>query len=414
MADIKWPFWQGRKKLLIDMGDGTHAECVSVAGSALGVGDLTTDAWGVQKVSLPVSLFHGLWTFDVPASMWFMYHNGAQVYSSSNITSASGAGRLGTSATNADLVLESRECPRYQPNRGHLFSTALICPYPTADGLREWGLQTNDNGVFFRLKSDGNLYAVLKTLGVETSEALISTNGDYDWAKGNLYDIQYQWRGVGNYKFFVNLNLVYEMNNVGMLTALSMANPALPIAFHAHRMTEDVELIIGCADVTSENGENHNMEQYASAYASNVAVVTNTPVIVVKSPLTIGSAVNTRTLTLARITVTCDKKSVFKVWKSRDATAFAGPTFKRVSTESFTESDSPDMDATAVRATAVDLDKLSLVTAIPVQALASREVANPYRDRIEFPIVRGDYLAVTCTSNGAGTAEAVVEWGEQI
>lgn len=31
-------------------------------------GELTSDAWGIPKVSLPHSLFHGLFTFDIPAA----------------------------------------------------------------------------------------------------------------------------------------------------------------------------------------------------------------------------------------------------------------------------------------------------------------------------------------------------------
>ena len=51
-----------------------------INGGTLGTGDLTEDAWGVQKVSLPYSLFHGMFSFDIPAKMWFMYDGGTQVY----------------------------------------------------------------------------------------------------------------------------------------------------------------------------------------------------------------------------------------------------------------------------------------------------------------------------------------------
>ena len=63
---------------------------VDLCNQSLGVGDLTTDAWGVQKVSLPRSLFHGMFTFDVPQTKWMMYENGTQVYSSTNIVSDTG------------------------------------------------------------------------------------------------------------------------------------------------------------------------------------------------------------------------------------------------------------------------------------------------------------------------------------
>jgi len=60
-----------------------------INGGTLGTGDLTEDAWGVQKMSLPYSVMHGMWTFDIPASIFFMYENGTQVYTSTNIVSTS-------------------------------------------------------------------------------------------------------------------------------------------------------------------------------------------------------------------------------------------------------------------------------------------------------------------------------------
>jgi hypothetical protein len=201
-------------------------------------------------------------------------------------------------------------------------------------------------------------------------------------------------------------------NHLGTLTELSMQNPALPACFTATRTTQDVSLIIGCADISSENGDDDHLE-YGSAYAENIAVTTNTPVIVVRQPLLIAGKTNTRDLTLARISFNCSKKAVFKVWLTRDATGITGATYKEIKTGSFVETDSVSMDATAVKATAVTIAKLQLVTAVPVEAAIPREVTNPRPHEVVFPIVRGDYIVVTCTAATA-TADVVVEWGEQI
>lgn len=392
-----------------------YTSITPITGSSLGEGDLTTDAWGIQKVSLPKSLFHGLWTYDIPQTMWFMYENGSQVYSSTAIVSSGGAGTLTTSSTYSSLVLESRECPRYQPNRGHLFSTALICPNKTNDGTREWGLGTTENQILFRLKSNGKLYAVKKSGGVQTHEEEINTSTvpNFNVEKGNIYDIQFQWRGVGNYYFYINNVHVHSLLLLGTLTVLSIENPAMPIRYAATRTTQDVSMSIGCADITSENGATNNTEQYSSCYSENIAVLTNTPVLVVKNPLTISSKTNTRTVTLARITVSCSKKAVFKVWTTRTAGDITGATFKPIGTGSYLECDSVAMDATAVKATAVTIANLQFVTSITTEASVRVPVDNPYRDRIEFPLVRGDYLIVTCTSATA-TAECVIEFGEQV
>lgn len=377
-------------------------------------GDLVADAWGVQKVSLPHSLFHGMFTFDVPQTKWMIYHNGTQVYTSTNVVSDNGAGKVLTSATNHTIVVESRTCPRYQPNRGHLFSTALWCPSKTADGVREWGVGTSENRAIFRLKADGKLYAVLRSGDTQTYEAEIDTSvvANFDVEKGNVYDIQYQWRGVGNYKFFINLQLVHTVANLGTLTALSLENPALPVRYAAQRVTQDVGIYIGCADITTENGSAEQLE-YGSAYAANVATSTDTPILTIRQPLLIGGQTNTRDLTLARISFICSKKAVFKVWSTRDATAFTGGTFVSVNQGSFVECDSPDMNPAASRVTAVALAKLRFITAVPVEASVPREVDNPWPSEIVFPVVRGDYLVVTCTAATA-LSDVVIEWGEHL
>ncbi len=409
---------------------GSHAAVTEFPSSSVvpsvigtvGVGDLTVDAWGAQKVSVPQSLFHGMWTYDIPNSMWFMYENGTQVYTSTNIVSVGGVAQITADATNTVCLLESRECPRYQPNRGHLFSTAGWFPSKTAGGVRDFGLFTTENGVFFRLKSDGLLYAVLRRAGVEVLEEEIDTSvlTGFDVEKSNIYDIQFQWRSAGNYKFFIGnpatgvQQLVHTFDLLGTLTSASIDNPALPVAFKATRTTADVEMNIGCADITAENGQDNNTEQYGSAYAESVAVNgTDAPVIVIRNPLQINSTTNTRTITLARITVTCAKKATFKVWMTRDPASITGATFKRTSSSSYIETDSPDMDATAVRATSVTTASMSIVRAFNVEAAVTQFADNPYRGRIEFPIVRGDYLVITCTASTA-VAECNIEWGEQV
>ena len=379
----------------------------------LGTG-INLDAWGIQKVCFPVSIFHGMWTFDIPASMWFMYENGTQVYTSTNIISENGAAKLTTDATNTDLILESRECPRYQPNRGHLFSTALIAPNKDNDGTREWGICTAENGVCFRLKSDGLLYAVIESNGVET-EYLLDTSSisGFDVEKGHLYDIQFQWRGVGNYFFYIDQQLVYTVENLGIVTALTIENPALPIRYEISRNTQDVSLIIGCADITSENGILNNTEQYGSVYAEGVSTQNNSPIIVAHNPLQINGVTNTRTVTLARISFNCSKKAVFKVWMTRNPAGITGETLQTVGNGSYMQTDSPDMVAGAVRASSVNTSNMRFITTVAVEALTRIEVDNPYRNRIEFPIVRGDYLVITGTA-ASGSSDVVIEWGEQI
>lgn len=400
------------KRVECDIVDGLYRQAVTTY-PAQTFGDITADAWGVPKVSLPYSLFHGLFTFDIPANQWFMFHGVNQVYTSSNIVSDNGAGVITANAAQPSVVMQSRDCPRYQPNRGHLYSTALWCPNKTNDGTREWGVSTDENGVFFRLKADGLLYAVQRSGGVEVTEQLVDTSAvdDFDVEKGNVYDIQYQWRGVGNYKFFINLMHVASFNNLGALTALSMENPALPATYKAVRNTADVAIYTGCVDITSENGSDDRLQQHA-AYSNISRTGTNVPVISIYNPLTINGNVNTRTIYPTRITVSADKKAVFKVWRHRDTALLTGATFGVIGTGSFVETDSPDTVAGAVAATAATVATMDLLDVVNLQANDSETIIKP-DTRMDVDLVRGDYLTITVSATAA-LCDVTITWGEAV
>lgn len=389
--------------------------------SVLGLGDMGADVWGTQRVVNDFSLYHGLWTFDIPASQWFMYENGTQVYTSTNIVSSNGAAQITADATKTTALLESRECPRYQPNRGIRFACAGWFPNKTNDGVRDFGLFTTENGVFFRLKADGLLYAVRRSGGVEVYEEEIDTSGltSFDVEKNNIYDIRAQWRGAGNYYFYIGdpasgtIKLVHTMSLLGTLTSVSLQDPALPVSFKATRTTQDVQMNFGCCDLTSEGGST-DIHQYTSAYAEAVSVNgTDIPVLCINNPLQIDSKTNTRNVQLARISVKCAKKSTFKFWIMRDASQLTGATFQPIGNGSYMETDSPDMNASAVRATAAATANMQFLVAVPAEAGLWYQVDNPLREKIHFPIVRGDYLVVTVTV-ASSVAEATIEWGEAI
>lgn len=378
----------------------------------LGSGDLAIDAWGSPKFTQPFSVFHGLWTFDVSSKLWIVKENNIEINSHSSTKATSYNGMLsvvsGMTANDSTLVSSKRH-PRYQPNRGHLFSSAVFLPNTTNNGVRDFGLFTSENGVFFRLKSDGKLYAVLRTMGVEVKEELITVPFSIDISKGNTYDIQTQWRGVGNYKFFIgnpatgNQELVHVFNILGTQTEVSMANPALPVAFYAKNITQQVSILVGCVDITSEGGTN-DKQYYSSAVNTNVTVTNDTPILAIRQPLTINGATNTRDFQLSRITINSSKKGVVSFWLTREQQSVIGGSWTSIP-GSYVEQNKS--------ATSVDTSKLQLVTQFNVEALVSKEITNPNKEVIQFWLVYGDYIVLTGSGSSA-VIDAVIEFGEEI
>lgn len=300
-------------------------------------GGINVDAWNRQKVINDVSLLHGLFTFNVPLSKWKEKLNGVET----PITySTSVDGKLVVSTTDTlddEIVLETFRHPRYQSNRGHLYSSSIFLPAPTADGIRDFGFFTDVSGAFFRLKSDG-LYACIQTYKTGTGVIVIEQKIDesalpegIDFSKGNIYDIQMQWRGVGNIFFFIGeerngINeLVHVFKNMNLNDDLSMYNPANPIAFRCINKGDTVEIHCGCVDVSTEGGARSSGD-YGSIGVNNqsgqIALTGyNVPVLAVRSKQLIGSLPNTRDTLVLNVSSFSDQKSLLRVWHTRDSTA---------------------------------------------------------------------------------------------
>lgn len=286
-----------------------------------------TDAWFRNKVVTDDSIFHGMFTYNVPVNTWYEMIDDAEQASFASATSVDGKMVLSTGAENEKRQLRSFRNPRYEPNRGHLYSTSVFFPDSGALAERTFGAFTKEAGVGFRLRS-GVLYAVRRSTvqGVTSDvEEVITIPEGVDIEKGNVYDIQFQWRGVGSYFFYINLNVVHVFDTLGTLSELSIFNPALPCAFESINLGEHADLVVGCVDVTSEGGSD-NGKTYGSigisTEAASVAITGfNIPVIAIMNKADFGALVNTRDVLSLLATAYGDQRCVFRVWATRDPSA---------------------------------------------------------------------------------------------
>jgi hypothetical protein len=379
-----------------------------------GKGDFTVDAWGKQKVTSDYSLFHGMWTFDIPKAMWIIEEDNVEVVNTLSTRATSNLGRLYiTSGANAGekCTVESRRHPRYQPNRGMLYSTSVGLPNPTANGVRRFGLITNgENGMYFKLISTG-LYACILNDGVETAVKIDIPWSNFDLSKGNIYDIQAQWRGVGNIRFGIGnpstgeVKEVYKFDFLGKLDKLSIRNPAMSIGYHCENITDEVAMWSGCVDVTSEGG-GIQREQYGEATAA-VLVSSGGGILAIRNPMfTPNGKINTRDVRLARFILSSNKKVTIKGYRTRNANAVVGGSW------------SPDIGASFVERnstmTSVNLALMEEFATISILAGNTEFRDNPSEDTIDFFLVHGDHIVLVCETGASADIDATIEYGVEI
>jgi len=139
---------------------------------------LTSDSWWRPKMVQDFSLFHWMFTFDITEKHWIVdddwVEQGRTEDSIRVLQKEWGANINSWSSIWQSWVLRGKRHPRYQPNRGILFSTAWFIPNSTTLwGIRRWGLATEENWIFFELSEDAKLYAVRRK---STHQEIIATN----------------------------------------------------------------------------------------------------------------------------------------------------------------------------------------------------------------------------------------------
>ena len=389
----------------------TTAGVVDLATNALG-----RDAWGKPKVVFDKSVYHALFTYSVSDLIWLERFNGVE----QAITNASSVDGKLVLTSNAGLAhLATFRSPRYEPNRGHLFSTSVFLPTPTAAGRRRFGLFTVDAGVFFELVA-GGLYAVVRTTiqGVTSDDRYLLDTTGIDLSKGQLYDIQYQWRGVGNYRFFIGLTEVFSTDYRNSRIELTSYNPANPVAFEAENLGADVEVHCGCADITSEGGTGA-FSQYGSVGVSTdsgeVAFTGyNQPVLAIRSKLLIGTAQNTRNTIALLLTAYANEKAMIRVWTTRDFTAITDGNSAWVD---YGDGAMESIERTATAGTmAFDTAKANLVFTARVEKEGTYTSSALFGAQSEIFLAPGSMLVFTLhRENGAATSGGVTfEFTEEL
>lgn len=274
------------------------------------------DAFGGIRVSQPFSLLDWTWKYSVDALEWETSLAGSGL--ATHLPDESSV-RLSVSTANADRVrMRSNTHYRYQAGKGlRVLQTLVHADVGQTNQTRRWGLFNDNDGLFWELSAT-TLRIVRRTSTsgspVDNATAQSSWNVDkldgtgisgvtLDLTKGNIYEMDLQWLGVGTVRFFVNGILVHEMANANTYTVPYIKTAVLPLQYevvNTGASTASNMKAICCA-VRVEGGEGPPEYSFAAFNAADVTVgTTEIPVLSIRPAATFNSIEN-RMLILPRI-----------------------------------------------------------------------------------------------------------------
>ena len=249
-----------------------------------------TDAFGRLRISTPHTVFDSQHRYVDNGKWDTSTSNGG---AATHISAESAVNLTVTSATNSEVVRETRRVMPYQPGKSLLIMTTFAMASP-ASGLRQRvGYFGASNGIY--LENDGtHNYVVLRSasLNDEFRVRQDAWNGDkfdstgysdrtLDVSKTQIFWIDVEWLGVGDVRcgFVVNGKPVvaHTFHNDNVRTTAYMTTACLPLRYEIKNTNGSGGTMKQiCSTVISEGGYDQITKQWAATRTAAIACTTLT------------------------------------------------------------------------------------------------------------------------------------------
>ena len=338
-----------------------------------------------------------------------------------------GGGAIGTAK------LQTHELYRYQAGKGtRWYMTGFSSDAGNTKSVREWGQFDADDGIFFRharSTARNQLDLVIRSSsgvgGVVVPQESWNRDNcrDLDPTKGNIYEVSYQWLGVGNVQFWINGTLVHEQPHANLIAGPYMRTAQLPMTVlvtEAGGSAGASGFTLICTSIGVDGGDAPAMwgYTYGRPAAPFALSTTETPLLSLRPANTINSIAN-RSLILPRhITISAGNfgagasTATFKVYVNSTLTTSLAWT--AVSGGSNAERDIGTTAAGFSAGTQIDAAILSTGTSIfDMDLTAQYSLHGRKMMRRDLATVTLDIITVTCKlDSGTGTGSCDLSWHE--
>lgn len=275
-----------------------------------------------------------------------------------------------TAASGDAARLRTNTYYRYQAGRGQRFTQTVYLTAnagASANQAVRWGYFDANDGLFWQ-RTGGALFFCQRssTSGspVDSCQAVTLPAGA-DLTKGSIYEVAFQWLGVGTVRAWWNGTEVLVRDNANTLAAPYMRTADLPLSWEVVNAAaaQAATLTVICANVTSQGGSDAPEYGFAAArmaFKTGIGA-TDVPIIAIRLASTYNT-VDNRMVVIPHVVRAANESGRSEARVYLNPTTLTGPSWVAVGAPSGVEYD--------ISATAFTGGTLVATCAMPVTAAA--------------------------------------------
>lgn len=316
--------------------------------------------FGEQKVAAPYALLDEINTYYLDPTIW-----GTSLAGTASVifNATKGMTEVRVGANNNDRArLRTHTYYKYQTGKAHQIRISVVHPDTgKSNQTRRWGYLEDNDGLFFELvgvySAGSTQLRIVRRTSTSGSPVVGESVNQADWnvdkmngtgpsgvtldiTKGNLYEVIFQYLGVGYAWFFINGNLVHIMHNPNTIAGMYMRTAQLPVQVEVVNTGSSVASGIDfcCASVSSFGGTKPPMTAYGVKRSSFKNVnTTSQPILAIRPRATFQGRTNRMQIIPTMLEAQADNRdAIFSLLLNPTLT---GASFSAVATDSGVEYD---------------------------------------------------------------------------
>lgn len=224
------------------------------------VKNITNDAFGLQEVAAPQTLFDAQLTYDLQPLLYEQINNGDGTITHDTTNRCANISINAVSGANSSYM-QTYEYFRYQPGKGQkVFITFNFRSLPPIGYVKFAQYGDSTNSFRLELDSNGDLYVKLITATDEGNQSQLVAPSGFDYTKEQILVIEFEALYVGTAKFSLQLGnamtLLHQFENANNSDYPYIQTANLPVRVGIEGTgVINTDMFFNCCSVQSSGGQ---------------------------------------------------------------------------------------------------------------------------------------------------------------